>query len=186
MGEAVSDTGIKLKWYVVHTYSGHEQKAKQSLLERVRQEGCEDRFGEVLIPTESVVEMKAGSKRTTTRKFFPGYIIVQMHLDDETWNLVKNTARITGFVGGNQRRPMPVPEAELARITQQMEDGTSRPKPKQSFEEGCQVRITDGPFMNFTGTVEEIKPEKQKLRVLVSIFGRATPVEVDFMQVERV
>lgn len=181
-----SEAGPKLKWYVVHTYSGFENKAKLALQERIQTEGLQDRFGDILIPTESVVEMKKGAKRTTTRKFFPGYIIVQMHLDDETWHLVKNTQKITGFVGGNARRPTPMPEREVLRISQQMEDGTSRPKAKQTFEEGVQVRVIDGPFMNFTGVVEEVKPEKQKLKVSVAIFGRPTPVELDFMQVERV
>lgn len=172
------------RWYVVNTYSGYENRAKMSLLQRVESEGYEDYFGDILIPTENVVEMRGGSKRTTTRKFFPGYIIVQMELTDETWHLVKDTQKITGFVGGTAKNPTPVPEREVRRITQQMEEGTTKPKPKQDFQEGETVRVTDGPFMNFTGTVEEVRPDKQKLRVLVSIFGRATPVELDFMQVE--
>jgi transcriptional antiterminator NusG len=175
-----------MKWYVVHTYSGYENRAQLGLMERVKREGLEHMFGEILVPTESVVEMKGGSKRTTSRKFFPGYIIVQMEMTDETWHLVKDTDKITGFVGGTRRRPSPVPEREVLRITQQMEEGTTKPKPKQDFQEGETVRVTDGPFMNFTGTVEEVRPDKQKLRVLVSIFGRATPVELDFMQVESV
>lgn len=174
------------KWYVVHTFSGYENRAKLSLLDRVRAEKLDEHFGQILIPTESVVERKKGAQRTTKRKFFPGYIIVQMELTDETWHLVKNTQKITGFVGGNQRRPRPMRDAEVDRLTQQMEEGTSKPKPKQNFEEGMTVRVNDGPFMNFTGTVEEVRPDKQKLRVLVSIFGRATPVELDFIQVETV
>lgn len=174
------------KWYVVHTYSGYENRAKDLLMDRVRSEGLDEAFGQVLIPTESVVELKKGAKRTTTRKFFPGYIMVEMELTDETWHLVKNTAKITGFVGGNSRRPRPMRDVEVRRLTQQMEEGTAKPKAKQTFEEGQQVRIIDGAFTNFTGSVEEVRPDKQKLKVLVSIFGRATPVELDFMQVESV
>lgn len=173
------------KWYVVHTYSGYENRAKQLLEERIRNAGLDERFGEVLIPKENVVEVKGGTKRTSSRKFFPGYMLVQMELDDETWHIVKGTQKITGFVGGTTNPP-PVPEAEVARITQQMEEGAERPKVAQNFDEGSQVRITAGAFINFSGTVEEVRPEKQKLRVLVSIFGRPTPVEVDFTQVERV
>ncbi len=174
------------KWYIVHTYSGYENRARQCLLDRVQAEKAEEMFGQILIPTENVVEMKKGAKRTSTRKFFPGYMMVQMELTDDTWHLVKNTQKITGFVGGTARRPRPIPESEVLRVTEQMEEGTTKPKTKQTFEEGQQVRVNDGPFMNFTGTVEEVRPDKQKLRVLVSIFGRATPVELDFMQVESV
>ena len=174
-----------MKWYVVHTYSGYENRAKQLLQERIRNAGVEDRFGEILIPKESVVEVKGGAKRTSSRKFFPGYMMVQMELDEETWHIVKGTQKITGFVGGTTH-PTPIPDAEVERIAQQMEEGTERPKATQTFEEGVHVRVTEGPFVNFSGVVEEVRPEKQKLRVLVSIFGRATPVEVDFMQVERI
>lgn len=174
------------RWYVVHTYSGYENRAKQCLLDRIQNEGVEEEFGEILIPTENVTEVKGGAKRTTTKKFFPGYILVQMELTDETWHVVKSTQKITGFVGGTARRPTPIPDREVRRITEQMEDGVARPKPTQTFEDGQQVRVIDGPFLNFTGTVEEVRPEKQKLRVLVSIFGRATPVELDYSQVERV
>ncbi len=170
----------------MHTYSGYENRAKDCLMDRVRHEGAEEKFGDILIPTESVVDMKQGKKRTNTRKFFPGYMLVQMELTDDTWHLVKNTQKITGFVGGSARRPTPMRDAEVKRITDQMEEGTAKPATRQTFEHGSQVRVTDGPFMNFTGTVEEVRPEKQKLRVLVSIFGRATPVELDFMQVESV
>ena len=171
---------------MVHTYSGYENRAKQCLLDRIQNEGVEEEFGDILIPTENVTEVKGGAKRTTTKKFFPGYILVQMELTDETWHVVKSTQKITGFVGGTARRPTPIPDREVRRITEQMEDGVSRPKPTQTFEDGQQVRVIDGPFLNFTGTVEEVRPEKQKLRVLVSIFGRATPVELDYSQVERV
>ncbi len=174
-----------MKWYVVHTYSGYENRAHQCLLDRVVSEGAEDMFGKILIPTEEVVEMKKGAKRITTRKFFPGYMLVQMELTTDTWHLVKSTQKITGFVGGTSRMPRPIPDSEVRRITAQISDGAEKPKLKETFEEGSQVRVTDGPFMNFTGSVEEVRPEKQKLRVLVSIFGRATPVELDFIQVER-
>jgi transcriptional antiterminator NusG len=173
-----------MNWYIVHTYSGYENRAKQCLLDRVRAEDAEGMFGEVLIPTEEVVEVKGGVKRTRTKKFFPGYMIVQMELTDETWHLVKATQKITGFVGGTARRPRPIPRQEVLRITKQMEGGTDQQVPTQTFEEGAQVRVIDGPFLNFTGSVEEVRPDKQKLRVLVSIFGRATPVELDFTQVE--
>jgi len=173
-----------MRWYVVNTYSGFEKRAKQCLQERIKTESLDDFFGDILIPTENVVDVKGGVKLTTERKFFPGYIIVQMELNDETWHLVKNTQKITGFVGGNQRRPTPIRDKEVERITAQVKEGTVKPKPKQDFAEGEQVRVTDGPFTNFTGTVEEVRPDKQKVRVLVSIFGRATPVELDFIQVE--
>ncbi len=171
------------KWYVVHTYSGHEGRAKASLEERARASGLSDFFEEILIPTESVVEMRKGQKRTTTRKFFPGYMFVKMKLTRETWHLVKGTPKITGFLGGNN--PSPVPEREIGAVKQQETDGAAKPKPRILFEEGETVRVTDGPFANFSGVVEEVKPEKQKIRVLVSIFGRATPVELDFTQVEK-
>jgi len=173
-----------MKWYVVHTYSGYESKARASLLERVKTFKLEERFGEVLIPTENVVEMVKGQRRTSTRKFFPGYILVQMDLNNETWHIVKNTPKITGFVG-NSTSPPAVPDAEVARITNQISEGTLKPKPKVLFEEGEQVRVVDGPFQGFSGTVDAVNAEKGKLRVLVSIFGRATPVELDFVQVQK-
>ncbi len=174
---------MDIKWYAVHTYSGHENKAKLSLEERIKNADLEESFGEILIPTESVLEMVRGTKRTTTRKLYPGYMFIQMDLTDHTYHLVKNTSNITGFLGGN--KPVPVKESEIAQINTQMTEGAAKPKPKVLFEEGENVRVTDGPFSNFTGTVEEVKPEKHKLRVLVSIFGRATPVELDFAQVEK-
>jgi transcription termination/antitermination protein NusG len=177
---------MAMKWYAVHTYSGHENKARLALQERVRNASLEPMFGEILIPTESVIEMIKGQKRTTTRKFYPGYMFVQMDLNDETYHLVKNTPRITGFLGGDKgNNPTPVPETEIAAISTQMTEGAIKPKPKVLFEEGENVRVVDGPFSNFAGIVEEVKPEKQKVRVLVSIFGRATPVELDFAQVEK-
>lgn len=172
------------QWYVVHTYSGFEQKAKLALQERIRQNHMEALFGEVLIPSENVIELVRGEKKTTTRKFFPGYMLVKMILNDNTWHLVKSTPRITGFVG-NAISPPAVPEEEVARITNQMEEGTLKPRPKVAFEEGESVRVIDGPFVNFNGVVEEVKPDKGKLRVMVSIFGRSTPVELDFVQVEK-
>jgi len=175
----------EMKWYVVHTYSGYENRAKQLLEERIQSAKMEECFGEILVPTESVVEVRQGAKRTTSRKFFPGYMIVQMALNEESWHLVKGTQKITGFVGGGMSPPA-IPEHEVRRITEQIEEGAVRPKAKQTFEEGLQVRVIDGPFVNFSGVVEEVRPEKQKLRVLVSIFGRATPVELDFVQVELV
>jgi transcription termination/antitermination protein NusG len=172
------------QWYVVHTYSGFEQKAKLALQERIRQHHMEELFGEVLIPSENVIELVRGEKKTTTRKFFPGYMLVKMILNDNTWHLVKSTPRITGFVG-NAVNPPAVPDEEVARITNQMEEGTLKPRPKVEFEEGESVRVIDGPFVNFNGVVEEVKPDKGKLRVMVSIFGRSTPVELDFVQVEK-
>ena len=175
------------KWYVVHTYSGFENKVKKSLEERVKQETLEDYFGEVLIPMEVVQEMVKGEKKTSKRKFFPGYILVNMEMTDSTWHLVKGTAKVTGFVG-SAKNPRDVPsitDAEVARLTAQISEGSLKPKPRVQFEEGDQVRVIDGPFSNFNGTVEEVKPDKGKVRVLVSIFGRATPVELDFMQVEK-
>ena len=172
------------KWYVVHTYSGYEAKAKASLLERVKSLGLDDKFGEILIPTENVVEMVKGQKRTSSRKFFPGYILVQMELTNETWHVVKNTPKITGFVG-NSTNPPSIPDEEVANITNQITEGELKPKPKVLFEEGEKVRVVDGPFQGFSGTVDAVNQEKGKLRVLVSIFGRATPVELDFMQVQK-
>lgn len=174
----------KLKWYVVHTYSGYENRAKKSLEERIKQQNLEDQFGEVLIPMETVEEVRGGSKRTSKRKFFPGYMLVQMELNDTTWHLVKSTPKVTGFVG-NATKPPPISEAEVGRLTQQITEGIAKPTPKVEFEVGDSVRVIDGPFANFNGAIEEVKPEKQKVRVLVSIFGRSTPVELDFMQVEK-
>jgi len=180
-----TETGSQeLQWYVVHTYSGFEQKAKLALQERIRQHKMEDSFSDILIPSENVIELVRGEKKTTSRKFFPGYMLVKMKLNDNTWHLVKNTTKITGFVG-NATRPPAVPEEEVLRITNQMEQGTLKPRPKVEFEEGESVRVIDGPFVNFNGVVEEVKPDKGKLRVLVSIFGRSTPVELDFVQVEK-
>jgi transcriptional antiterminator NusG len=176
---------VELKWYIVHTYSGFENKVKKTLEERIKNLGQEERFGKVLVPTEQVVELRQGQKKTSSRKFYPGYILVQMHLDDDTWHTVRNTAKVTGFVGG-EVKPTPIPDEEAERIIQQMQEGVSKPKPRYQFEEGDEVRVVDGPFSNFNGIVEEVKPDKEKLRVLIMIFGRATPVELEFIQVNKV
>lgn len=175
---------MAMQWYVVHTYSGYEQKAKAALEERVRALGRGDKFGEVLVPAEKIVELVKGRKKTSSRMFFPGYILVQMELNDETWHIVKSTPKVTGFVGG-ATKPDPIPEAEVREITDQMAEGASRPKPKILFDVGESVKVIDGPFSDFNGTVEEVKGDKGKVRVLISIFGRATPVELDFIQVEK-
>jgi len=171
-------------WYVVHTYSGYEQKAKQALEERIKSSKMSDFFEEVLIPSEPVLEVKKGAKKTSSRRFFPGYMLVKMELDDKTWHLVKGTPKVTGFVGGSINPPM-VPEEEVLRITRQIEEGTLKPKPKVEFEKGESVKVVSGPFSTFTGTVNEVSAEKGKLKVLVSIFGRSTPIELDFSQVEK-
>jgi len=171
------------QWFVVHTYSGYEKKVRESLLNRIVTEGMQDRFGDVLIPAETVVEMKNGKKKTGTRSFFPGYLLVNMDLDEETWHLVRHTPKVTGFVGG--QHPAPIPEPEVEDIKSQMVEGRLKPKPKITFTEGENVRVIDGPFATFTGVVDSVKPDKGKVVVLVSIFGRATPVELDFTQVEK-
>jgi transcriptional antiterminator NusG len=173
-----------MKWYGVHTYSGYENKVKLSLEERIRSLNVEEYFGEVLIPAETVVELKKGERKTSTRKFFPGYILVQMELNDETWHVVKDTPKVTGFVGGGTV-PATIPDEDVAKITARMEEDVERPKPKVAFEVGETVRVVDGPFLNFTGVVEDVKPDKAKLKVMVSIFGRVTPVELEFIQVEK-
>jgi len=177
--------GEGMKWYVVHTYSGYEHKAKAALEERVRSLHMDAKIGKVLVPVERVQELgKGGQRKIASRKFFPGYIFVNMILDDETWHVIKNTPKITGFVG-HSTNPPEVPESEVFGIEQQMEEGALRPKPKVLFEVGEAIKVVDGPFQDFNGTVEEVKPDKGKVRVLISIFGRATPVELDFVQVEK-
>jgi transcriptional antiterminator NusG len=173
-----------MKWYGVHTYSGYENKVKLNLEERIRALDAEEFFGEVLIPSETVVELKNGERKTSMRKFFPGYILVQMELNNETWHVVKDTAKVTGFVGGGTSPPA-IPDDEVLLITNRMAEGAERPKPKVAFEVGESVRVVDGPFLNFTGVVEDVKPDKAKLKVMVSIFGRVTPVELEFIQVEK-
>lgn len=171
------------EWYVVHTYSGYEKKVLESLHNRIESEGMQEYFGDILIPAETIVEMKKGKKKTGTRSFYPGYLLVQMDLDDRTWHLVRHTPKVTGFVGG--KNPAPIPQNEVEEIKSQMAEGRLKPKPKVSFTEGENVRVIDGPFSNFNGTVDSIKADKGKVVVLVSIFGRATPVELDFTQVEK-
>ncbi len=172
-------------WYVVHTYSGYEQKARKALEERIRQHNVEHMFDGVLVPQENVVEVKKGVKRTTKRQFFPGYMLVRMELNETTWHIVKGTPKVTGFVGGSMSPPV-VPDEEVARITSQIEEGTLKPKPKVEFEKGESVRVISGPFSTFTGLVDEVHEGKGKLKVMVSIFGRSTPIELDFTQVEKV
>ena len=179
---AAAGQKLAMKWYVVQVYSGFEQKVKLSLAERIKQAGMDNAFGEVLIPTETVQDNQ-GAKRVSSKTFYPGYIFVQMAMSDEAWHVVRDTPKVTGFVGG--RKPQPVPSPEIQSVVQQVEEGAAKPRPRVLFSAGDHVRVNDGAFANFTGTIEEVKPEKQKVRVLVSIFGRATPVELDYSQVEK-
>ena len=176
------------KWYVIHAYSGYENRVKLNLEERIRQYGLEDMFEEVVVPTEQVVEMVKGKRRTSQRKFFPGYVLVKMELTDETWHLVKGTPKVTGFVGGGDRvsATRSISEAEANNLLDRIAEGEMRPQPKVLFEEGENVRVLEGPFANFTGTVDEINLDKGKVRVLVSIFGRPTPIEIEFGQLEKI
>ncbi len=176
---------MTMRWYVVHTYSGFEKYVARSLKEHIKNAHMEDKFGEILVPMEEVVEMKSGQKRTSERKFFPGYVLVKMEMDDETWHLVKSVPKVSGFVGGSGSKPAPISDKEAQAILQQVQEGVEKPKPKFSFTPGEQVRVTDGPFADFNGTVEDVNYEKNKLKVSVSIFGRMTPVELDFSQVEK-
>lgn len=181
----LSEEQAKLPWYAVHAYSGFEERAKTALEERVRQNGMETLFGNIVIPQETVVELVKGKKKTSKRKFFPGYMMIQMQLNDDTWHLVSETPKITGFVGGT-RNPTPLLQSEVDTIITQMQAGAGTTRSKVHFEHGDQIKVVDGPFADFNGTVEEVKPDKGKLRVLISIFGRNTPVELDFVQVEKV
>jgi len=174
-----------MRWYVVHAYSGYEKKVAQSLKDRIELHGMSDRFGDVLVPTEEVVEMRGGQKRRSERKFFPGYVLVQMELDDDTWHMVKDTPRVMGFIGGKADHPAPITEAEASAILQRVEDGVEARRPKTLFEPGEMVRVVDGPFNDFNGVVEEVNYEKSRLQVAVLIFGRSTPVELEFGQVEK-
>lgn len=173
------------RWYVVHAYSGFEKAVMRALQERVELSGLQDQFGEVLVPAEEVVEMRAGQKRRSERKFFPGYVLVEMELNDDTWHLVKNTPRVMGFIGGKADKPAPLTDAEANAILERVEEGGEKPTPKTLFEPGELVRVIDGPFNDFNGVVEEVNYEKSRLRVAVTIFGRSTPVELDFGQVEK-
>lgn len=173
------------QWYIIHAYSGFEDKVKTALEESIRQLKLEDKISEILVPTEKVVELVKGQRKTSSRKFFPGYVLVHMELDDTTWHLVKNTPKVTGFLGGNST-PAPIPPEEVDKVIAQMIEGIKKPKPKFHFEGGDEVKVIDGPFTNFIGRVDEVKEDKAKLRVLISIFGRATPVELEFVQVEKI
>lgn len=175
---------MAMRWYVIHVYSGSEKKVAQSIEEQVRQAGYEDLIEEVLVPTEEVVEMRRGAKHNSERKFFPGYVLVRMELSDETWHLVKNTPKVTDFLGG-QGRPSPIRDSEAERIMHQVKEGVERPKPSITFEIGEQVRVCDGPFNSFNGHVEDVDEERARVKVAVSIFGRATPVELEYSQVEK-
>ena len=173
------------RWYVVHAYSNFENKVKLSLIERVERLGMQDYFGEILIPTEEVVEMKEGQQRRSERKFFPGYVLVQMEMNDDTWHLIKDTPKVLGFIGGTSDKPAPITDKEANAILQRVQEGVDKPKPKVLFEPGEVVRVTEGPFNDFNGVVEEVNYEKSKLVVAVLIFGRSTPVELDFGHVEK-
>jgi transcriptional antiterminator NusG len=188
-----ADTGIvmepsanpDLRWYVVHAYSGMEKAVERNILERIQRAGMEKKFGRILVPMEEVVEVKNGQKRTTERKFFPGYVLVEMIMDDDSWHLIKHTNKVTGFVGGAKNRPAPISQAEVAKIVNQMQEGTEKPRHKIEFMVGEFVRIKDGPFADFNGSVEDVNYDKSKVRVSVTIFGRSTPVELEFSQVEK-
>jgi transcriptional antiterminator NusG len=174
-----------MHWYVVHAYSGMEKAVERNIRERISRAGMDDMFGEILVPTEEVVEIKNGQKRTSERRFYPGYVLVQMIMNDDTWHLVKHTNKVTGFVGGAKNRPAPIPPDQVAKILGQMEEGVEKPRHKVEFIVGEYIRVKDGPFTDFNGTVEEVNYEKNKVRVSVTIFGRATPVELEFSQVEK-
>jgi transcription termination/antitermination protein NusG len=182
---ATAPTNPDLRWYVVHAYSGMEKAVERNILERINRAGMQSKFGRILVPMEEVVEIKNGQKKTTERKFFPGYVLVEMVMDDDTWHLVKHTNKVTGFVGGGKTRPSPISEAEVLKIVSQMQEGTEKPRHKVEFVVGEFVRVKEGPFADFNGSVEEVNYDKSKVRVAVTIFGRSTPVELEFSQVEK-
>ena len=182
---AATSTNPDLRWYVVHAYSGMEKAVERNILERIARSGMENKFGRILVPMEEVVEVKNGQKRTTERKFFPGYVLVEMVMDDDTWHLVKHTNKVTGFVGGAKNRPAPISEAEVMKIVNQMQEGTDKPRHKIEFVVGEYVRVKEGPFTDFNGSVEDVNYEKSKVSVSVTIFGRSTPVELEFSQIEK-
>lgn len=176
---------MSLKWYVVHAYSGFEDQVSRSLKERAKRFDMEHLFGDILVPTEEVVEMRGGEKKRSERKFFPGYVLVQMEMNDDTWHMVRDTPRVMGFIGGTSERPAPISQKEADAILQRVQDGSDKPRPKVLFDVGEVVRVIDGPFADFSGVVEEVNYEKSKLSISVSIFGRSTPVELGFGQVEK-
>jgi transcriptional antiterminator NusG len=176
---------MTMHWYVVHTYSQFEKSVQRALTERIQREGMQDKFGQILVPVEEVVELKSGQKNISERKFFPGYVLVEMEMTDETWHLVKNTPKVTGFLGGSAMKPTPISEKEVQNIMRQMQAGVEKPRPKILFEVGELVRVKEGPFTDFNGSVEDVNYDKNKIRVAVTIFGRSTPVELDFGQVEK-
>ena len=184
-GAGMSATENEKRWYVVHAYSGYERKVKQALEERISLSPVKDLFGEVMVPIEEVLEMRGGQKRKSERKFFPGYVLLQMVLNDDTWHLVKDTPRVMGFIGGTAEKPAPITQREVNEILNRLEETVDKPSHKTVYEPGEMVRVTDGPFNDFTGTVEEVNYEKSRVRVAVSIFGRSTPVELEFSQVEK-
>ncbi len=184
--EKSAGASSQMRWYVVHVYSGMEKSVRRSLMERIDRMGMNEKFGQILVPTEEVVEVKSGQKSVTERRFFPGYVLIEMEMTDDTWHLVKDTAKVTGFVGGKSNKPTPIPVREMEKLLQQMQDGIDKPRPKISYEVGELVRIKEGPFADFNGNVEEVNYEKSRLRVSVTIFGRSTPVELEFGQVEKV
>jgi transcriptional antiterminator NusG len=175
---------LALKWYIVHVYSGFENKVKLALKEKIASSGHKSKFGDILVPTEEIVDLVKGKRKTSSRKFYPGYILIRMELDEDTWHIVNQTSKVTGFLGGNNK-PIPLRDEEAQEIIDKIEAGKKKPRPKYYFEAGDDIRVTDGPFTNFNGTVEDVNPEKGKIRVLVSIFGRSTPVELDFVQVTK-
>jgi len=184
--ESGAASNSNLRWYVVHAYSGMEKAVERNIRERIERSGMQSKFGRILVPTEEVVELKNGKKSVSERRFFPGYVLVEMLMDDDTWHLVKHTSKVTGFVGGAKNRPAPISEAEVMKIVNQMQEGIEKPKPKVEWVVGELVRVKDGPFTDFNGAVEDVNYEKSKVRVSVTIFGRSTPVELDFAQVEKV
>lgn len=184
-GGAAASANPDLRWYIVHAYSGMEKAVERNIVERIARSDMQSKFGRILVPSEEVVEMRNGQRRTTERRLFPGYVFVEMVMDDDTWHLVKHTSKVTGFVGGAKNRPAPISEAEVRKIVDQMQEGTEKPRHKVEFMVGEMVRVKEGPFADFNGSVEEVNYEKNRLRVSVTIFGRATPVELEFAQVEK-
>jgi len=182
----ISGSQNQKRWYVVHAYSGMEKSVQRALVERIERAGMQEKFGQILVPTEEVIEVKNGHKTVTERRFFPGYVLVEMEMTDETWHLVKNTAKVTGFIGGKSNKPTPISSSEVEKIMRQMQDGVEKPRPKVLYEVGELVRIKEGPFTDFNGNIEEVSYEKSRVRVSVTIFGRATPVELEFGQIEKI